>query len=107
MTRRPFIAAVCVCALAAALGASTSAHAPKGAPQCRVFPKNNPWNQRVDRLPVLSSSAAIVRSIGSGGSVHADFGAGLYGGAPIGIPFTTVKHSQRKVHVSFDYADES
>lgn len=109
MRRRPLLAAVCVCAAAIAIGATTSApaRAPKGAPHCRVFPKNNPWNQRVDKLPVASNSAAIVRSIGSGGSVHADFGSGLYSGAPIGIPFTTVKHSQPKLHVSFDYADES
>jgi hypothetical protein len=72
-----------------------------------VFPKNNPWNQRVDKLPLVSNSAAIVRSIGAGGSVHADFGSGLYEGAPIGIPFVTVSKSQKKVHVSFDYADES
>ena len=39
--------------------------------------------------------------------MHADFGAGLYEGRPIGIPFTTVGGRQRKVRVSFDYADES
>ncbi|MFL5893799.1 MAG: hypothetical protein ACJ76Z_01640 [Thermoleophilaceae bacterium] len=89
------------------MGGTTSAHPPKGAPHCRVFPKSNPWNQRVDGLPLASNSAAIIRAIGAGGSVHADFGSGLYDGAPIGIPFTTVSHRQRKVHVSFDYSDES
>jgi hypothetical protein len=84
-----------------------SGHPVKGAPKCAVFPKSNPWNQRVDRLPLAKNSAAIIDSIGAAGSVHADFGSGLYDGAPIGIPYTTVSKWQRKVHVSFDYADES
>jgi hypothetical protein len=87
--------------------AIASGHPVTGASKCPVFPKNNPWNQPVDKLPVVANSAAIVQSIGAGGSVHADFGSGLYEGAPIGIPFTTVSRAQKKVHVSFDYADES
>jgi hypothetical protein len=39
--------------------------------------------------------------------VHPDFGSGLYDGAPIGIPYTTVGKSQHRVRVKFDYADES
>jgi hypothetical protein len=74
---------------------------------CSVFPKSNPWNQRVDRLPVLSNSGAIVNSIGLRDTMHADFGSGLWEGGPIGIPFTTVAGSQAKVPVRFDYADES
>src|SRR3954454_13040653 len=92
-----------VCAVAAI----ASGHPVKGAPKCAVFPKSNPWNQRVDKLPLVPNSAAIVRSIGAGGNVHADFGSGLYDGAPIGIPFTTVSRRQKNVHVWFDYADES
>jgi hypothetical protein len=84
-----------------------SGHPPKGAPKCRVFPKNNPWNQRVDKLPLVKNSGAIVGAIGAGGSVHADFGSGTYDGGPIGIPFVTVAKTQRKVKVGFDYADES
>ena len=82
-------------------------HPPKGAPGCKVFPRDNPWNQRVDGLPVADDSARLVRSIGLDAAVHADFGAGLWEGRPIGIPFTTVSGRQRKVRVSFDYADES
>jgi len=74
---------------------------------CPVFPPDNPWNQRVDRLPVLANSGAIVRSIGARDTMHADFGSGLWDGGPIGIPFVTVAGSQRRVPVSFDYADES
>jgi hypothetical protein len=74
---------------------------------CPVFPPSNPWNQRVDRLPVLRNSEPIVRSIGVTDTMHADFGSGLWDGGPIGIPFVTVGGSQPKVPVSFDYADES
>src|SRR5206468_7141891 len=103
--RRPFVAAVSVLAIAAVVGGSAATgHPIKG---CPVFPKSNQWNQRVDNLPVASNSAAIISSIGAGGSLHPDFGSGLYDGAPIGIPFTTVSKRQRKVRVSFEYSDES
>jgi hypothetical protein len=74
---------------------------------CPVFPASNPWNQRVDGLPVHPNSDAIVRSIGASEHMHADFGAGRYQGAPIGIPYVTVPGRQRRVPVGFDYADES
>jgi len=74
---------------------------------CPIFPRSNPWNQRVDRLPVLDNSDAIVRSIGATDTMHPDFGSGLWDGGPIGIPFVTVGGSQPKVPVSFEYADES
>ena len=74
---------------------------------CPVFPADNQWNLRVDRLPVLRGSDAIVRSIGTGEHMHADFGSGRYQGAPIGIPYVTVPRRQRRVRVSFQYAAES
>ena len=74
---------------------------------CPVFPADNHWNLRVDRLPVLPNSDAIVRSIGAGEHMHADFGSGHYQGAPIGIPYVTVPRRQRRVPVSFQYAAES
>jgi hypothetical protein len=74
---------------------------------CPVFPPSNPWNQRVDRLPVQRNSDAIVRSIGLQDTMHADFGSGLWDGGPIGIPFVTVGGGQPKLPVSFDYSDES
>jgi len=77
------------------------------APKCPVFPASNPWNKRVDRLPVASNSDAIVRSIGLDTGLHADFGSGLWDGGPIGIPITVVGAAQKKVRVRFDYADES
>jgi hypothetical protein len=78
-----------------------------GAPRCPVFPQTNPWNQRVDRLPVAASSAAIIDSIGPAETLHADFGSGVWNGGPIGIPITVVRRSQKKHRVSFEYANES
>jgi hypothetical protein len=77
------------------------------APRCPIFPKTNPWNQRVDRLPVAANSDAIIRSIGADETMHADFGSGRWEGGPIGIPITVVRRGQRKVRVAFEYADES
>lgn len=74
---------------------------------CPLFPASNPWNQRVDRLPVHPQSDAIVRSIGMDGRVHPDFGSGLYEGRPIGIPYTVVARNQRRSRVRFQYASES
>ena len=74
---------------------------------CPVFPADNHWNLRVDRLPVLANSDSIVRSIGASEHMHADFGSGRYQGAPIGIPYATVPRRQRRVRVSFQYAGES
>jgi hypothetical protein len=99
--------ALTVAAAAVVAGAAASGHPVSGAPRCPVFPKSSQWNQRVDKLPLLSNSAAMIDAIGAGGGVHADFGSGLYDGGPIGIPYTTVSRRQRKVRVSFDYADES
>jgi hypothetical protein len=98
--------------LGAAIGllaavALASAHPLKGARHCTVFPRDNPWNQRVDGLPVAANSAELVRSIGLGAYVHPDFGSGTWEGAPIGIPVVTVSRHQHRVPVSFDYADES
>jgi len=74
---------------------------------CRIFPSSNPWNERVDTLPVAKNSAAMIRAIGLDRPLHADFGSGLYDGEPIGIPYNVVPASQPTVHVGFEYADES
>src|SRR5271163_594960 len=57
---------------------------------CPVFPPDNIWNIRVDRLPLDPKSQAYIQSIGADKPMHADFGAGTYDGGPIGIPFVTV-----------------
>ena len=74
---------------------------------CPLFPADNHWNQRVDRLPVHPRSGAMIGSIGPGRTVHPDFGSGLWEGKPIGIPYTTVRRGHPRVRVTFDYADES
>ncbi|MFA5552096.1 MAG: hypothetical protein WDA03_10845 [Trueperaceae bacterium] len=74
---------------------------------CQVFPADHVWNARVDNLPVHPNSAAYVRTIGESRHVHPDFGSGLWEGAPIGIPYTTVGAGQSGVNVSFYYPSES
>jgi hypothetical protein len=93
-------------AIAAALLLSGSAHRPRVA-GCALFPPDNPWNTRVDSLPVASNSDAIIASIGATVGLHPDFGSGKWAGGPIGIPYNVVRASQKTVRVSFDYADES
>ncbi|HZR96959.1 MAG TPA: hypothetical protein VFA56_14785 [Gaiellaceae bacterium] len=87
--------------------ASASALRVPAAPRCPVFPSDNPWNQRVDALPVAANSAQLIQSIGAGTGLHADFGSGLWNGGPIGIPFDVVTRSTPRTSVRFDYADES
>jgi len=74
---------------------------------CPVLPPDNIWNTPVDQFPVSASSAAWVATIGATKTVHADFGSGLYDGAPIGIPYIAVAGTQVKYAASFDYADEA
>jgi len=74
---------------------------------CSIFPVDNIWNARVDGLPVAANSAAWVSTIGTTRHMHPDFGAGMWDGAPIGIPFVTVPGDQPGVPVTFDYDDES
>ena len=110
MPRRVLIPA-CLSALVAVtlivVPALVSAHSLPGAPNCPVFPADNPWNQRVDRLPVAKNSARIVARIGLSDPVHPDFGSGRYNGEPIGIPFEVVSSRTRRVPVRFQYASES
>src|SRR5882724_1361436 len=74
---------------------------------CPVLPADNIWNTPIDQLPLDANSATYVATIGAGTTLHADFGAGLYAGGPIGIPFITVPGTQTKYPATFQYADES
>jgi hypothetical protein len=104
MKRLVAAAAVVVASLT---GASAQALRLPAAPRCPVFPANNAWNQRVDKLPVAPDSAQVIASIGLDAPVHADFGSGLWDGGPIGIPFDVVSRTTPRSRVSFVYADES
>jgi hypothetical protein len=97
-----FVAATAVVAVGIAQGAR-GPHVGR----CPVFPKSNQWNKRVDGLPVHPRSRELMRSIGVDASLHPDFGAGRYDGAPIGIPYRTVSKRQRRVPLSFEDSDES
>jgi hypothetical protein len=93
-------------AAAVAIPALVSAHPLPGAQRCPVFPADNPWNQRVDGLPVAADSARLIASIGLHDPVHPDFGT-VWDGAPNGIPFLVVSNRTRRVPVHFQYAAES
>jgi hypothetical protein len=99
-------AIVAVATLVCAGGTAQALRVP-AAPRCPVFPASNPWNKRVDRLPVAQNSGAIIGSIGTGVGLHADFGSGLWEGSPIGIPFDVVSHATPRARVTFEYDDES
>ena len=96
--------------IAAALVQSPVAHAQTAGPTvagCPVFPADNIWNTRVDKLPIDPRSAQYIASIGASDSLKADFGAGLYEGAPIGIPYVIVPMNQPKVTIHFrDFESE-
>jgi len=100
------VAAVLAVAVIAAIPSAGAHRLPK-APACPILPRSNVFNQRVDRLPAAANSNTLVTSIGLDSHVHADFGSGTYDGGPIGIPYRVVRGTQKKVPVSFDYADES
>jgi hypothetical protein len=100
-------AAVLVVIGLACLGGAAQALRVPSAPSCPVFPASNPWNKRVDQLPVAQNTTAIIGSIGAGTGLHADFGSGLWEGSPIGIPFDVVSRSTPRARVTFEYDDES
>ena len=74
---------------------------------CPMFPDDNFWHARVDRLPVNSMSAQWMSRMHSSINLHPDFGPS-YGAqeVPYGIPITVVDGAPR-VPVTFDYASES
>ena len=78
-----------------------------------IFPSDNSWNQDISSSPIDPYSSQITAAI-STNKLKADFGSGLWEGAPIGIPFTVVCGNQPKINVTFransydgNYGDES
>lgn len=72
------------------------------------FPADNAWNTDISAAAVDPNSDNLIASIGLTRGLHPDFGAGLWDGAPIGIPYTVVGSNQAKVPITFtDYGDES
>ena len=73
-----------------------------------AFPADNAWNTDVSAAPVDPGSDALIASIGLAIGLHPDFGAGLLGGAPIGIPYVVVAAGQATVRIVFTaYGGES
>jgi hypothetical protein len=99
--------AACILLALTVVGGPASGRPLGDAPHCPIFPASSHWNQRIDGLPVAPNTGAIVRSIGAGDYLHADFGSGRYQGGPIGIPYTAVSRRQKRVGVRFEYRDES
>lgn len=83
--------------------AATPAAAPPQIAGCDVFPADNIWNARVDGLPLDANSAAYIDTIGAQVNFHPDFGAGLWEGGPIGIPYIDVAGTQPPVDIHFTH----
>jgi hypothetical protein len=72
------------------------------------FPADNAWNQDVSNAAVDPNSDSIINFIGPSIGLHPDFGAGLYAGSSMGIPYSVVVASQSPVNINFTtYGDES
>jgi hypothetical protein len=71
------------------------------------FPSDNLWNQNIFNSPVDPNSDAIINFIGSTTPLHPDFGAGLYAGQTIGIPYQIVSGTPFATIHFTAYGDES
>lgn len=73
----------------------------------QLFPADNPWNKDISGSPIDPYNTQIIAGISSP-VIKADFGSGLWQGAPIGIPYIVVCGNQPKTTINFtDYGDES
>lgn len=89
-------------------GGGTTCTATKSAVEnMQIFPVDNAWNKDISASPVDPYNTQIIAGI-SAPVIKADFGSGLWQGAPIGIPYIVVCGSQPKVAINYtDYGDES
>ena len=72
-----------------------------------IFPADNPWNKDISAAVVDPYSTQIIAGFATN-VIKADFGSGLWVGAPIGIPYVVVCGNQPKIPINFtDYGDES
>lgn len=72
------------------------------------FPADNAWNMDISGAPLDPNSDNLIAGIGLTRGLHPDFGAGLFAGAAIGIPYVVVAGTQPRVSVVFSpYAAES
>jgi hypothetical protein len=72
------------------------------------FPSRNLWNTNISGAPVDPNSANLINYIGASVTLHPDFGAGLYDGQSMGIPYQIEARTQAKVPVKLGaYTSES
>lgn len=72
-----------------------------------IFPADNPWRLDISTEAVDPYSSQIIAGF-SANVIKADFGSGLWQGAPIGIPYIVVCGNQPKTTINYtDYGDES
>jgi hypothetical protein len=81
--------------------------APVAGTSCHVFPADNYWNTDIRSLPVDARGAAWLSHMSTDRQLHPDFGPSYGDGPNYGIPVTVVGRRHHRVHVRFDYADES
>lgn len=73
-----------------------------------AFPSDNAWNTDISKAARDPNSDALIASIGLSTGLKNDFGAGLWNGSPIGIPYVVVAGTQPKVTMTWTaYGDES
>ncbi len=72
------------------------------------FPSSSLWNTNISNAQVDPNSSAIINFIGGSTPLHPDFGAGLYDGQSIGIPYIVVTSAQPMTNINYTaYGDES
>jgi len=72
------------------------------------FPASSLWNTNISTAQVDPNSAAIINFIGGSTPLHPDFGAGLYNGQSMGIPYIVVTSAQPMTNINYTaYGDES
>ena len=88
-------------------GGTTCTATKTAAENIQIFPADNPWNKDIDAAAVDPYNTQIIAGIAAP-VIKADFGSGLWQGAPIGIPYLVVCGSQPKVAINYtDYGNES
>src|SRR5215475_8297470 len=66
----------------------------------QIFPPDNPWNLDISTADTDRYNTQIVAGFASN-TIKADFGSGLWGGAPIGIPYIVVCGNQHRVAINY------
>jgi hypothetical protein len=80
-------------------------------PRCTTLPADDAWNTRIDHLPLHPRSSDYIASLGTGRTLHPDFGSGVWppdSDNPIGIPYLEVAEGTPAVDIIYDaYGSES